>query len=256
MGRSFSLSLTAVDILVERQRLGRAPMPFELPHLGTAFEERGRVREAVLRELEARRLFSRGRLDPDVEQGLQTFVRGPIAIIAVAQLDGGTQLFARVASNGRYAVIVRQDGNMLVFTETRPSAIVSGIVDLLPATPPAAGQSVTVAKPAPRGSRHALDDGAYDPFVNVLPPGARSTAPAQLRMVERIFQKPKLRVGQFTALLDGGVSLAPTAWFDTAEGRYFITSRDTGDGQSWVTYAPADNGRIARHLTGQLQGRS
>lgn len=253
MTYSFSLSLAAVDILLEQQRLGRAPMPFEVPHLGTTFAERARVREAVLRELDGRQLLSRGRLDPEVEASLQVFAQGPIAIIAVAQLDEGRQLFARVASNGQYAVLTRQDGNMLVFTEVRPSAIVPSIVELLPATPAAAGQSVTVAKPEKRG-RHALDEGAYDPFARVTRPRPAASGPGQLRMVERIFHKPKLRIGQFTPFPGRGAPLTPTAWFDTPDGRYFVTAREAADGQSWLTYAPADNARIAHHLHSQLLG--
>jgi hypothetical protein len=62
--------------------------------------------------------------------------------------------------------------------------------------------------------------------------------------VERIFQRPKVRIGQFTAFVtdrDGRPhQLTPTAWFDTEEGRYFVTSRYAEDGQSRRTYAPAD----------------
>ena len=253
MPHQFSLSLAALDILLEHLGLGRAPQPFEVPHLGVTFEERAQIRGAVFRDLEARGLFRRGRLDDDVELAVRTFVTGPFAILAVAQLDGGQQLFARAASNGQYAVVAKQDRNSLVFQECRPTAIVAGIVDLLPRTPAAAGPSVTVAKPA--SGRHRRQDDAYDPFANVAKP--RSTAPAQLRAVERIFQKPKLRIGQFTIVVpgrDGKPSrLTPVAWFDTDEGRYFATSRQAEDGQSWLTYAPADNSRIAHHLFEGLQ---
>jgi hypothetical protein len=252
MPHQFSLSLAALDILLEQLKLGRAPTPFEVPHIGTTFEQRAQVREAVFRDLESRGLLSRGRLDQDAELALHTVAKAPIAITAVAQLDGGKQLFARAASNGQYAVVAKQDQNSMIFTEVRPTAIVPGIVDLLPVTPAAAGQSVTVAKPAPKPPKHRLDEAtSYDPFAKVATP--RSTAPAQLRMVERIFQKPKLRIGQFSALVQGR-RLTPTAWFDTDEGRYFVTSRNAEDGQSWLTYAPADNARIAHHLFEQLQG--
>jgi hypothetical protein len=255
MAHQFSLSLAALDILLEQLGFGRAPQPFEVPHLGITFDERAQIRNAVFRDLESRGLFSRGRLDPDAELALRTFVAGPVAIMAVAQLDGGQQLFARAASTGQYAVVVKQDRNSMIFQDCRPTALIPGIVDLLPRTPAAAGPSVTVAKPAAPAGRHRSQDDAYDPFANVAKP--RSTAPAQLRMVERIFQKPKLRVGQFTVVVpgrDGKPSrLTPTAWFDTDEGRYFATSRKAEDGQSWLTYAPADNARIAHHLFGQLQ---
>jgi hypothetical protein len=29
---------------------------------------------------------------------------------------------------------------------------------------------------------------------------------------------------------------------------------DASDGQEWITYAPADNARIAQHLYSQLEG--
>ncbi|GHF59263.1 hypothetical protein FHX82_000432 [Amycolatopsis bartoniae] len=256
MPHQFSLSLAALDILLEHLDLGRAPQPFEVPHLGITFDERAQIRNAVFRDLESRGLFGRGRLDDDVELALRTFVAGPFAVLAVAQLDDGQQLFARAASNGQYAVVAKQDRNSMIFQECRATAIVAGVVDLLPRTPAAAGPSVTVAKPA--SGRHHRQDDAYDPFANVAKP--RSTAPAQLRAVERIFQKPKLRIGQFTVVVpgrDGKPSrLTPTAWFDTDEGRYFATSRKAEDGQSWLTYAPADNSRIAHHLFEELQAHA
>jgi EspG family len=256
MPHQFSLSLAAVDILLEYMKLGRAPVPFEVPHVGTTIEQRAQVGDAVLRDLQSRGLVSRGRVDADAELALQTFARAPVAITAVAQLDRDRQLFARASTNGNYAVVARQDANLVVFEDVRPTAIVASLVDLLPLTPAAAGQSVTVAKPAKRGRHRMDDDGGYDLFAAVAAP--RSTAPSQLRTVERIFQKPKLRIGQFTAFVtdrDGRPHrLTPTAWFDTEEGRYFVTSRNAEDGQSWLTYAPADNARIAHHLYEQVHG--
>ncbi|KAA9166869.1 ESX secretion-associated protein EspG [Amycolatopsis acidicola] len=256
MPHQFSLSFAALDIVLEQLRLGRAPVPFEVPYIGTTHQQRAQVREAVFRDLEAKGLARGGRIDPDAEAAIRILTTAPVAVTAVAQLEDGKQLFARAASDGRFAVVARQDQNLMIFQQLRPTSIVAGVVDLLPATPPAAGQSVTVAKPAPKPSgRHRVEDGGYDPFAAVSKP--RSTAPAQLRMVERIFQKPKLRIGQFSAIVPGRDNkarrLTPTAWFDTDEGRYFVTSREAEDGQSWITYAPADNARIAHHLHEQLR---
>jgi hypothetical protein len=250
VGVSFSLSLTAADILLEHLNLGRAPLPFEVPHIGTTFEQRAQVRDAVFRELGGRGLVAFGRPVGDVERMLRTFVTAPVAITAVAQMEEGKPLFARVVSDGEYAAETHQDANMLIFTEVRPTAIVPSVVDLLPSAPAAAGQSVTVAKPAPQRRSRNED---YDPFSAVSRPRA-SAGSAQTRMVERIFQKPKLRIGQFTTFVDGGRSLSPTVWFDTPDGRYFVTSRDAEDGQSWITYAPADEARLTRHLSAQLEG--
>lgn len=52
MAHSFSLSLAAVDILLEHTRLGRAPFPFKIPHIGTTHTQRAQVRDAVFRDLE------------------------------------------------------------------------------------------------------------------------------------------------------------------------------------------------------------
>lgn len=134
MPHTFSLSLAAVDILIERLGLGRAPTPFEVPHVGTTVEQRGMIRDAVVRDLTGRGLWQRGRLDADAELALATFVRGSLTISAVAEL-GGKQLFARVASDGQFAVLAKQDENLIVFEEVRPTGIVPAIVDLLPLTP-------------------------------------------------------------------------------------------------------------------------
>lgn len=255
MGHQFSLSLAAVDMLLEHQKLGRAPFPFQVPHIGTTYDQRAQVRGAVFRDLESRGLMQQGRLDADVEIAFETFVKAPIAVTAAAQLEDEKRLFARSASNGQFAVVAKLEGNLLKFDETRPTNFVSAIVDLLPLTPPAPGQSLTVAKPAPKPKQRG-GDGGYDPFANVAAP--RATATSQERAIQRVFEKPKLRIGQFTAFARSGEGatphFSPIAWFDTEDGRTFVTQRASDDGQQWVTYAPADNARIAQHLYGQLEG--
>ncbi|NIJ14585.1 hypothetical protein FHU38_004986 [Saccharomonospora amisosensis] len=255
MAHSFSLSLAAVDILLEHVRLGRAPFPFEVPHIGTTHTQRAQVREAVFRDLEGRGLLRGGVLDPDARAALETFVNGPVAITAAARLGEAERLFARSAVSGEFAVVARQDGNLMVFEQVRPASAVSAVVDLLPSTKPGPGQSVTVAKPeAPKPTRRT-DEGSYDPFAGAS--RSRSQAAPQLRAVERLFEKPKLRIGQFTVFVRGTDgkqrNLTPVVWFDTEDGRYFCTQRAAEDGQQWLTYAPADNTRITSHLRSQSE---
>ncbi|MEC3975687.1 ESX secretion-associated protein EspG [Amycolatopsis sp. H20-H5] len=257
MSYSFSLSLAAVDILLDQGGLGPAPGPFVVPHIGTSHEQRGMVRDAVFRDLEGRGLMRGGRLDPDVELALATFVHSDLVITAAAQLDQGRQLFARAASNGQFAILARQDENLVVFDEIRPTGIVPSIVDLLPLTPAAPGQSVTFAKPSSQQRPRRGPDDAYDPFAGVSAPRT-SSSHAQLRVVERIFEKPKTRVGQFTASVKGRdgrqADLSTLAWFDTEAGRYLMSSHQAADGQHWLTYSPADNARIAQQLYSLLEG--
>src|SRR5690606_36346790 len=174
MVQSFSLSLAAIDILFEHLRLGHAPFPFEVPHLGQTFTERSQIRQAVFRDLESRDLMRGGRVDADVEAALVTFARGPVAITAAAKLEKGEKLFARSAVDGQLAVLAKRDGNLIVFNEIRPVGLVPEIVNLIPSTRPAPGQSVTVAQPQPQQDRgrHAAPD-SYDPFAGVSAPTSR-----------------------------------------------------------------------------------
>lgn len=249
LGHTFSLPLVAIDMLLEHQRLGRAPFPFEVPHMGTTHEHRAQIREAVFRELERSDLMRGGRLDADVEQALDTAVKAPVAITLAAQLDSPDLLVARAATNRRSAVLAKQDGNMLVFEELRPGDLVPAIVDLLPRTPPEPGQSLTVARPVSRPRRSA--DAGYDPFAGVAAP--RPVAGAQERAVSRLFEKERLRAGQFNIIVPGA-SVPPATWFDTPDGRTLCTQRAGDDGRQWLTYAPADNARITQHLRTQVDG--
>ncbi|WP_007025087.1 ESX secretion-associated protein EspG [Saccharomonospora iraqiensis] len=255
MVQSFSLSSAAVDVLFEHTRLGRAPFPFEVPHVGETHHARAQIRDAVFRDLHGRGLMRQNRLAQDVEAALFTLVRGSAAVTAAANLGDDGLLFARSAAHRQTAVLARQDGDALIVELIRPEALVPAIVHLLPPTPPAPGQSVTVAKPQQRPQRRTEED-SYDPFAGASAPRSRS-AP-QMRAVERMFEKPQLRMGQFTAFVSGGngaaTPLEPVAWFDSEDGRVFCTGRTADDGRKWLTYAPADANRISQHLYSQVRG--
>lgn len=256
MAHSFSLSLVAIDILLEQLKLGRAPFPFDVPHMGTTYTQRAQVRQAVFRDLEGRGLASGGRLEPDAEAAFGAFVRAPLAVTHAGSLAGGEETYARAVSDGQYGLLVRQDGNMLVFEEVRPTNVVAELVDLLPLTKPAPGQSLTVPVSTGRSSRPASGDESYDPFSGVQAPRSSQSA-SQERAVARLFEKPMTRMGFFTALVPGGdgrqTKLEPVLWFDNEDGRYLGTQRSADDGQTWATYAPADNARIVSQLYSQLE---
>ncbi|GAA1213817.1 ESX secretion-associated protein EspG [Prauserella alba] len=254
MAQSFSLSLVAVDILLEQYKLGRSPFPFEIPHMGTTHTQRTQVREAVFRDLEARDLARGGRLEADVETTFEACMRAPLIVALAGQLTGDEEIYARAVSDGQYAVLVRQDGTMLTFTEVRPTNFVAELVDLLPLTKPAPGQSITVPVAATRKPQQA--DGGYDPFGGVKAPRSSQTT-SQERAVARLFEKKTERIGFVTAFVPGddgrSAKLDPVMWFDNEDGRYLGTQRAAEDGQKWATYAPADNARIVSQLYTQLE---
>src|SRR5437660_12734507 len=93
---SFSLSLTAMDILTDLLHLGSPVLIFEVPSVGATMDDRTLIRDAVLRDLTARKLANRGRLEPEVEDALTTLAKYRHAIDGVAMLEDEKQLIYRV----------------------------------------------------------------------------------------------------------------------------------------------------------------
>ncbi|SDD95457.1 ESX secretion-associated protein EspG [Actinokineospora iranica] len=244
--RSFTLSFAAMDILFTEHRLGLAPFPFEIPGHGRTLAQRADIRRAVFADLERRNLAVRGRIEPDVEEALALLVRPRLAITGFGDLGGGHTLCARLGALGNRAVVAVRQGQTVRFDAIRETALVSTAVGLLPQHRPGPGQSVTIELTAP-----PAEAGAIEP---VRP--HRTSRSAQARAVQAMLAPPKLRLGQLQAHArdrHGRQSSAPCLfWFDTADGRYLTVGSARADGARWTTYAPADNQRIARHLSGQL----
>lgn len=256
---SVQLALPAVDLLFEEFELGRPPQPFEVPSVGDTLEERARLREATHRTLERKGVMSGGRLDPKLEDMLVVLARAPFAMTAAGDVDG-TLVLARVASDGRDAVLARQTGNQLILTEVRTTGVVAAIVDLLPNIPPARGTSMSMPAPQQRPEHPSGEnDEGYDPLAGARErPG--STSPQQ-RRIGRVFAQPRLGIGSISATT---VTAAPgegprtqrlcqVTWWDfdqeqgAGPGRWYATV----DGEPpTMTIHPGDN----RQLVGYVQG--
>lgn len=256
---SVQLALPAVDLLFEELDLGRPPQPFEIPSVGDTLEERARLREATHRTLERKGVMRDGRLDPKLEDLLTVLARAPFALTAAGDVDGKLVL-ARVASDGRGAMLARQEANHLVLTEVRATGVVAAIVDLLPNIAPARGASMSMPAPQPRQERPSgEDDHGYDPLAGARErPGA--TSPQQ-RRIGRVFAQPRLGFGSLSATMVTTAAgeaprtqrLAQVTWWDfdqeqgAGPGRWYATV--DGDPPT-MTMHPGDN----RQLTGYLQG--
>jgi hypothetical protein len=243
---SFTLSLAAVDTLWELLRVGARPFPFEIPYHGATMEERGRIRNTVLADLESRGLASRGKLEPEVVDCLSALASSEIALTAAALLDVNSelQLTARAAANGRFAVLGVLQGQQLRVGEVPRDGMVRAIVGVIPNERPGPGQQVTVSSAAQRPASD--DEGGIMRSTRTTP------AANQPRAVELIMRRPRLRVGHFTVEAKDRrrrrLASPVLGWFDTDEGRYLNESQRGRDGADWVTYAPADNARLARRL--------
>ncbi|GAA3460835.1 ESX secretion-associated protein EspG [Saccharothrix longispora] len=256
---SFALSHAAADMLWEDLRLGSRPYPFDFPYLGQTFDERRGIRNAVYRDLESRGLADRGRVAPRVEEALTLLVKFDYSLNAIASLDARNverQLLARAGAAGENAVLAVMDDRQIRIDLMRSATLVRAVVELIPGNRPGPGQSITVPMSAqtPPPPPRRDDDFGNATFTRAMAP--RSTAATQVRALEAVFERQRLRAGQFGVTVrgrHGREQRAPqVAWFDNDQGRYMSQTRQGQDGQKWLTHAPADNPRIAAQLTQEL----
>lgn len=258
---SFSLSLAAVDLLWEQLRLGTPVRIFEVPSVGATVEDRERLRQVVLADLASRDLAYRGRLEPEVEEALVTLGKFAHAIDVVGVFDDGERLLARVATNGRTAVLAKLADQTITFDTFRPEGLVHEAVRLIGEQKPGPGRSVTFPEPNAEAerraavSRHRAPDEGFDGVFEAVRP-QQGGYELERRAAKTMWERPRKRIGMFTVFGRdrAGRELATPvlSWFDTDEGRYFGHSRPGPDGQQWSTYSPADNARIHQQLVGML----
>jgi EspG family len=256
---SFALSHAAADMLWEDLKLGSRPYPFDFPYLGQTFDERRGIRNAVYNDLESRGLANRGRVAPEVEEALNLLVHFDFSLNAIASLDARNverQLLARAGAHKETAALAVMDDRQIKVDLLRSAALVRTLVDLVPPNRPGPGQSITVAMPTsePPPAPRRDDDFGNTTFTRQMAP--KSSATTQTRALEAVFERPRLRAGQFGVTIrgrHGREQRAPqVAWFDNDQGRYMSQTRQGQDGRKWLTHAPADNGRIAAQLAQEL----
>jgi hypothetical protein len=256
---SFTLSLTAMDILTELLRLGSPVMIFEVPSVGATMDDRRLVRDAVLRDLTARNLANRGRLGPEVEDALTTLVKYRHAVDGVALLVDDEQLIYRVATDGRTAVLASKQDNEIRFELLRPESLVHAAMAPIGQVKPGPGQSMTYPEPrqeAPRAAHRRPDPD--EGFSGLRAPDAANSGgyDLQRRAAVTITEKPRTQIGWFSVYgrdQMGRHQRAPeVTWFDTEDGRYMGYRRPGTDGQQWTTYSPADTPRIAQQVIAML----
>lgn len=225
------LSLPAIDTLWEDLRLDTVPFPLEVRGFGDTMDERARIKAGVYAELERRGLARSGRPAPYLEDALHLLARPDVSVDLVAQIDGSEALKAVAVARGRRALRAVQREHTVELTEVRDTAVVASIVDLLPASRPGPGRSVTLPASALRTG------GAYR---------------AELQVVASIMERPIVRMGQLGAVVrdERGLHRLPgIAWFETDQGRYASTVRRGADGEDWTTLFPADNARLSHRLS-------
>lgn len=258
MSRSrVQLSLAAVDVLWETLALGAPPVIFEVPSVGAILDERARIHDAVVADLTRHGLADRhGQVDPDLIKSLTLLARAPLAVEALGVLGDGQRLCARAVSDRGIAARAALREETLRLERIRPTGVVAAMLELIGPARPGRGRSVTYPVAASTAQPTAGRAAAHERAGGVL--RRAYTTPtgydAQREQARVILDQPRTQAGLFVVLgRDGshrpererGVLL----WFDTPTGRYLGHLKPGEGGQTWTTYAPADNARLARHLS-------
>jgi hypothetical protein len=260
VAEGFEISVVAADILGERCGVDLHIPPFELPHAGYTDAERGRLAQGVMRDLEGRGLAYRGRLEPDVEDGLVLLGRAPVsASMVLATRSGRGQAVARIASNGRLAVLAVQDGDVVRVEFVRPTGVIGALVGLVRDRRPINGGATTFpvddTVPDNDAGRDRDRDGDIGDGGGSLmhkPRPRDGGYGQQRRLADAMAQRLRGRAGTVSVFARDRHGrerqVAMLVWHDTDAGRYMIYQTTGSDGREWVSYAPADNARLAQQL--------
>ncbi|KAA2262755.1 ESX secretion-associated protein EspG [Solihabitans fulvus] len=250
---SFRLSTVEYEALWSELDHGRMPYPLDVPSTGVMVADRDRIRRQACESLRERGLFHRGRLDPVLWALLGLLGRHRVSVDAVGH--DGVPLRALAASDGRMAVLGTMRDGELTLTEIRPTAVASAIAGVLsPATPgPGRSLSVGLAELRRATDPEAAEDGGdplgggrLDGYLNAGIPRHDAELLAEL-------SASWVRGGQFGVTATAPGETAPrrgdtlVGWLDTDKGRYLAVREG-----NWISFAPADNDRIAARIERML----
>jgi hypothetical protein len=243
------------DIVWDDLDLGEQPYPVAGPRHGRTVEERALLRNRVYGELTARRLAEGPRLDQDLADALTLMARAgqSLDMIWLPEIDAPAMRTVLAVSAGETGLLAERTSEGLRLWAVRGPAVVAALLDLLPPVGAAPGRSITVPTEALRPRQ---DEQQEDSIYQAARPGG-STTTQQLRSLESLFARPRLRGGQIVAnVLDRHgrrTRSRPLEWFDTEDGRCMAQTGAGADGRQHLLVAPADNARIATRVRDMLE---
>jgi hypothetical protein len=253
----FVLSAKEFDFVWTQLELGRMPYPVDVPSNGATMEDRAKMRAETFEVLRDKGVLRGDRLDPDLADLLRVLAAPSVSVDTVGFDDGPLRGLA--ASDGSQAALVALHGDTLSFAAIRPTALATSIVEVLPPGEAGARPAISVPHQAMQKAVNGdVDDD--DPFGDgderdiLIGNGVSyEDATTLIELADR-----RTRGGQFgvttvsraTRTRAGTRSRSKTmiTWFDSTDGRYLMVHDGT-----WLSLAPADNGRIANRIAELLR---
>lgn len=245
--RDVTLAREEYDIVWADLGLGEHVYPLGILGHGRTYEERAVIRRRVYEQLDARGL-ARGGPDDELAGLLVLLARAHVWLDMqwLSEPDNVETDQAVAARTRERGLIARLDPSGLRLRAVPGTAILPALLDQLPAVGAATGQSISLP-------RSALSRAVPDSRESIYerPPATSGRFRQQVRALEAVFEKPRLRGGQIVANSRDRIGRRhrsqPLEWFDTPAGRW--TARvSPGDRDEHVTVIPADRNKIAGQL--------
>lgn len=251
--RAFELSFLELDVLGDALGLNVRPFPFtgRFPVHGELVEDRKRLVGVAAESLAAKGLVGAASFAPEVERLVGLFARGRVSVAMLG--TAGQRLYCvRAAVEGSTGVIVRQRGELVLFTPVTPESLAHNVIGLIEPLKPGPGSSVVLTVPdGPATRREDGDDFSGRSYLESVRP-TRTSEGAQWAVADQVARRPRLGSGYLTVTERGrgGRESEPQTmtWVDTDVGRYAILPGRGSDGRRHVTYLPADLGRLEHNL--------
>lgn len=259
MSLRFDVDLTELDILAEDLGLGRLVHPYDIPYASGSGTERAAHRDQVRERLRRDGWMSRGGgLRGDFEDLLRVWAEPEVVITQVAhEVEGDYRFLYRGGWRGPTGLLSSQEGGVLTFAELRPAQVVDEMAGFLPHWEPVYGAPVTYVEDGKRSRRAGRDDDVFFGGIDAPPPPP-TIGP---RAAERFFRAPVVRAGVIACSIrepdsrmrrGREVEVGSLNWFDTTDGRFFLTTETLSDGAQRHTITPADRARIAHWLRDRI----
>ncbi|MGZ4519431.1 MAG: ESX secretion-associated protein EspG [Mycobacteriaceae bacterium] len=249
VGRSFTVSTVAFDLLWERLGLGAFPVALQLRSHGDTFEERHAMLDVARRQLYENGLLNGTEVYPRLGRWLQALAR-PEAEVDVRWRDGTTELRSAVVHQGEVTVRVVRSGEELTFTPLTPGSMPSAAVDVLPdASAAASGGQISAPTGQLASAYAAAATSAETGTAALLDLGApRADATSVARALHTIDSVSQIGAAVTTR---GRRFRHPSvvAVLDTGHGRFISTEREAPDHSMWSTVRPATEANVVRAVT-------
>lgn len=246
--RALSLSHKEFDFAWERLDVGERPYPLDVPSFGVTFDERDQLRKQAFDDLADRGLADGDELTTDLEDLLLLLIRNNFTIDAQLVVRDRLQVLA--AARGERGVLAVLTEDILRLIPVRGTALPAALVGLLPDTPAGPGTEVRIPSAAFTAAVEEYERLGFTAFESSL--ADAGITGRDLRLLATLVETDRTAGGQFAAnatdQLNRRTRTPVLNWLDTTAGRYSVQVSTARDGETWLTFAPADSARIEHRL--------